>query len=176
MKILEKEFVSNVDHCGSHKFVQMKREGDVAVYCRYQSDNAIFGYEVFRIKVVKEGSPLPGGAIVKEDYEVYPSKNSFGKTALYFATCEALNVDKLITSFNERFNKEADNDVIKDTSEFVIPGSEFTVKMLMSVNPKKNYNDCYLYLKENLNKTITQVDKSVKPKGKGKPSNYYIKL
>jgi len=175
MKILEKEFVSNVDHCGSHKFVQVKRDKDVAVYCRYKMDNSIFGYEIFKIKVVKEGSPLPGGIFVKEDYEVYPSKNAFGKTAMFVTARQVYNTDKLLEMFYKR-HKEPGEESVKDTSAFVLPKGKFTVKMLMTQNPIKNYNDCYLYLRTQLNKTIKQVEVETESKGKGKPSNYYVQI
>jgi len=178
MKTLEKEFISNVDHCGKHRFVQLKREGDVAVYCRYKLDGIIFGYEVFRIKVVKEGSPLPGGIFVEEDYEVYPSKNAFGRTAIFFATRNEIKADSIYKIFIDRFgdNNEPISGEVKDTSVFVVPSGEFTIKMLMKQNANKSYNDSYSYIKSQIDKTIKVVNGPALEKGKGKPAKYYAKM
>tara|TARA_R110000868_G_scaffold404172_1_gene682076 strand:- start:1112 stop:1459 length:348 start_codon:yes stop_codon:yes gene_type:complete len=106
MKLLKKEFVSNVDHCGDHKFVQLKRTNSIAVYARYKMDGWIFGYEVFKIKTVKAGSPLPNNTVVAEDYESYPGKNAFGKTAMFFsAGNKKTDPENLYNIFVKRFGE-----------------------------------------------------------------------
>jgi hypothetical protein len=84
MKDLEKSFKTNADGSGLQTFEQVKRNDIVAVYKRIRDDGTTFGYEVFYIKIVKAGSPLPGGGVVAEDYVSYPGKSAFGKTAYFY--------------------------------------------------------------------------------------------
>jgi hypothetical protein len=81
MKTLEKQFVMNADKTGKMNFSEVKREDDVAIYQRTRLDGTPFNYEVFIVKKVKAGAPLPGGAVEKVDRECYPGANSFGHTA-----------------------------------------------------------------------------------------------
>jgi hypothetical protein len=67
---------------------QIKRNEIVAIY--QQSHNEIVGgFEVFRIKIRCKGESLPGGDVEMEDREVYPSANSFGKSAYFCFTLAA---------------------------------------------------------------------------------------
>jgi hypothetical protein len=81
MKKLQVEFKSNVDLCGLHTFKQIKTNGIAAIYQRIRSDGTTHSFEAFKIKVVKAGAPLPNGTVVLEDYQPYPGKSVFGKTA-----------------------------------------------------------------------------------------------
>lgn len=88
MKLLQKEFVANVDKTGDMKFIQLRKDKGVALYERRRFDKSLFGYEVFIVKTVEAGSPLPGGSTVEETYEQYPGASAFGKTAYAPATLE----------------------------------------------------------------------------------------
>ncbi len=81
MKKLENQFVMNADMVGNNIFTQVKRENDVVIYHRTNMDGRHRSYEVFIIKTVLEGSPLPNGIFAKETYESYPRKSAFGRTA-----------------------------------------------------------------------------------------------
>ena len=83
MKNLEKRFVCNTDKSGDNTFVEAFRQDNVAVYDRYDTEGKYRGSEVFIVKVVKEGAPLPNGTFVSESYEQYPGTHAFGKTAWY---------------------------------------------------------------------------------------------
>ena len=81
MKKLQKEFTGNYDKVGMNKFVQIRKENGVAIYQRFNTDGTPRSYEVFIIKTVPKGAPLPNGKLVEESYEQYPGANAFGKTA-----------------------------------------------------------------------------------------------
>ncbi len=81
MKKLQKEFTGNYDKVGMNKFVQIKKENNVAIYQRFNTDGSHRSYEVFIVKDVPKGAPLPNGKTVEESYEQYPGANAFGKTA-----------------------------------------------------------------------------------------------
>jgi hypothetical protein len=81
MKKLQKEFTGNYDKVGMNKFVQLRKENGVAMYERFNTDGTTRSYEVFIIKTVPKGAPLPNGKTVEESYEQYPGANAFGKTA-----------------------------------------------------------------------------------------------
>jgi len=81
---LQTEFVMNADESGDHVFTQLKRDGNVCLYRRTKAlDGRKMGFEVFVTKTVKAGAPLPGGGFVEKDYESYPGKSAFGKTAWF---------------------------------------------------------------------------------------------
>lgn len=175
MKTLEKEFIRNVDSCGDHRFTQVDRSSDMALYIRRKLDGRIFGYECFKVKIVKAGTSLPGGAIVDEDYEVYPSKHAFGKTAMFISANKEIKTSTIVGLFNSRHNILDENDSIQPTYEFNIPNEEFTIKMLMAVNPSKSYIECYQFVNLQLGTSLKLLGTKSSPSGKGKPSNYYTK-
>jgi len=100
MKKLQKEFSGNYDKVGLNKFIQIRKENGVAVYERYNTDGTLRGYEVFIVKVVPKGAPLPNGKTVEESYEQYPGANAFGKTAY---DCRTL--DQVERRFDELVEK-----------------------------------------------------------------------
>jgi len=100
MKLLKKEFIHNADKTGDMKFIQLRKENGVALYKREKLDGALFGYEVFAIKTVEAGSPLPGGSTVEETYEQYPGASAFGKTAYAPATLQ--HAEKLFSQLIEK--------------------------------------------------------------------------
>ena len=81
MKKLQKEFTANYDKVGNNKFVQLRKEDGVAMYERLNMDGTHRIYEVFIVKVVEKGTPLPGGNKVQETYEQYPGCAAFGRYA-----------------------------------------------------------------------------------------------
>lgn len=118
MKKLQLEFQSNVDQCGLHTFKQIKRSKNTAIYERIRKDGTVHSYETFKIKVVKAGSPLPNGSVVMEDYEAYPGKSSFGRTAY---SCKSLEraeqrYDELETIANEN-TEDIDDDAVSSPSD-----------------------------------------------------------
>jgi hypothetical protein len=80
---MQTEFITNADACGDHVFTQIARKGDICLYKRTGvADGRPKGLELFKVKLVKAGAALPGGNVVEADYESYPGKSAFGKTAL----------------------------------------------------------------------------------------------
>jgi len=174
MKTLEKEFIRNVDMCGDNRFVQVKREGDFCAYIRYKIDKSVFGYELFKVKVVKAGSRLPNNTLVEEDYEVYPSKHAFGKTASFYSFKNEININSLFKTFVSTFKSHDEKEIVNITNEIILSNEPFSVKTLMTLNPTKSYLECYQYIKENLDKTIVFIEKV--PSSRGKPTNLYKKI
>ncbi len=85
---LQKQFVTNADGCGDHVFTQLERSGNFAVYSRknVKTDKVVW-FEVVTIKTVKAGTVFAKGSAPTEfDYESYPGKSSFGRTAWAPAT------------------------------------------------------------------------------------------
>ena len=137
MKQLKLEFVKNCDGCGKHKFVQLRREGDVCLYERLKMDGNHFGYEVFITKTVKAGSPLPGGLKVEEDYEQYPGSSQWGKTAFSPST---------LSGAEERFAElVAKSKVLSDAREqTAVTGKRVRARKIvnvMKVKPVKSVGD-----------------------------------
>lgn len=81
MKDIPVKFVKNCDMVGNNTFVQVKKQGNVYMYRRERMDGSFKSYEVFLGKFIAKGTPLPGGAIEKEDRIQYPGSAQFGKTA-----------------------------------------------------------------------------------------------
>lgn len=88
MKTLPLRFQKNCDHVGVNTFVQVKREGNVAMYQRLNKDGTTRSYEVFLVKTRLKGQPLPNGTVEAEDREVYPGAKSFGRFAVDCKTLE----------------------------------------------------------------------------------------
>jgi hypothetical protein len=91
MKSLQKTFQTNADKMGTHQFTLIKRTSTVAMYRRDWLDGKLHSYEVFKVKTVKAGAPLPGGSFVQEDYESYPGKGGFGRYGYSCKTLERAN-------------------------------------------------------------------------------------
>ena len=49
----------------------------------------LIGYELFKTKIVKAKSNLPGGWNIKNDYEKYPVANDFGFSAKFIGGINA---------------------------------------------------------------------------------------
>lgn len=82
---LQTLFVMNANKVGDNVFKQLKRVGNICLYSRTPiHDEEPRWWEVIITKVVKEGTPLPGGAKVEADYENYPGASSFGLTGWFY--------------------------------------------------------------------------------------------
>lgn len=158
MKDIPKHFVANNDKVGNCNFDLVKKDGAVYMYHRTNMDGSHRSYEVFHSKFVAKGTPLPGGAVEKEDRMQYPGSAAFGRTAF---DCKSL--DHAEQRFDELVKRAKSSKANADTDdtnkvkrgrgrkrmslELVLPptGQRFTKKQLMntlnkSVNPSVVYN------------------------------------
>jgi hypothetical protein len=184
MKKLEKKFTMNADKSGDNIFTQLKRENGVAIYRRDRLDGTFKSYEVFIIKTVEKGSPLPNGKTVEETYESYPGAASFGKTA---SDC------RILDSAEERFdeylekvkNREESAEESKRTgkpnrgkrtkvkTKINLPKTRFTMKMLIT-ETGLTQPQLYPIVKQWLKESLITVVESVKAEGgRGRPSFVY---
>ena len=162
----------NADKCGDHTFTQIRRERNVAAYRRNRVDNGFFqGIEVFLIKVVKAGAPLPGGGMVAEDYEQYPGASAFGKHAWSFGgvekdamTAAMERFDNLLQAGIESAAAEAAVDeavpvarVAKGEVTLKLPDHPFTQKELAAFNGIDNYKAVYSDLQKMLSTGVLKV-------------------
>ncbi len=170
MKTLEKTFVKNCDKSGDHKFIQVRRDGNVCLYRRETLEGRLIGFEVFTTKVIKAGTPLPGGGAEVEDREPYPGKSSFGRTAWQISGPDS---DKRA---NERFEAlvkgdvkveeeiEVDSEetvqvarVVKGEVTLKLPDHPFTQKELAAFNNIENYKAVYGDLQKMLSTGVLKV-------------------
>ena len=187
MKKLEKEFTGNYDRVGMNRFVQLRKENGVAIYERYNTDDTLRSYEVFIVKVVPKGSPLPNGKVVEESYEQYPGANAFGKTAY---DCRSLaqaeeRFDQLVQKVKD--SAEAKEEAIKsgkpnrgkrtsNKKTVVVPekGSKFNMKLLIT-NTGLAQPVLFPIVKEWEKNGLIKVNGYIKPEGgKGRPATEYI--
>lgn len=185
MKKLEKRFTMNADKVGDNIFTQIKREGGVAIYERAWPDGRIKGYEVFIIKTVEKGTPLPNGKQVEETYESYPGAASFGKTA---SDCRSLaqaeeRFEEYLVKVKNREEAAEESKrtgkpnrgkrVAKDKPAVKLPKDKFTMKMLIS-DTGLTQPQLYPIVKQWLADKLVEVVESVKAEGgKGRPSMVY---
>ena len=161
MKQLEKTFVKNCDGYGNHTFTQIRREGIIAAYRRNRvKDGTPVGYEVFLIKTVKAGSPLPGGGMVAESYEQYPGAAAFGRHAWSISWGPSAEA-RVNRKFEELLKgeipvvevegEETEIEIIpvirvgkrKDRRPLNLPDYPFSQKELASLNGIENYKEVY---------------------------------
>lgn len=203
MKKLELEFVSNVDKLGLHKFRQLKRDGNVAMYERRPVivstknqrrtetvSNYVHSYEVFVVKVTKAGTVFAAGASpTGEDRESYPGYASFGKFAFSCKTLERaeFRYTELLQRQNEKQQCEHDDAVESDASKskrgrkakiinMPIPrrGATFSMKNLMQWSGQSQPN-LYIRLKRMIEQDLVRVAGTVEKlvKTRGKPEVLY---
>jgi hypothetical protein len=111
---IQTQFITNADGNGDHVFSLVKRHGNVCIYKRTNiSDGRPSGFEVFESKVVKAGTSFGGGSVIQNDYESYPGKSSFGKSAWF-----CMSLDRAEQRFNQLTAPKA--------PQYVIPQGEFT--------------------------------------------------
>jgi hypothetical protein len=188
MKKLQKEFTGNYDKVGMNKFVQIRKENGVAMYERFNTDGTHRSYEVFIVKVVPKGAPLPNGKTVEESYEQYPGANAFGKTAYDCRSMAAAEerFDQLVikakdsaeakeeaakTGVRNRGRRGASKKIKLDMT--LNKGTKFTAKFLMTV---LGVTQPVLFpiIKQWEKDGVIKVNGSVKCEGKGRPSTEYI--
>lgn len=188
MKKLQKEFTGNFDRVGNTKFIQLKKENGVAIYERQNMDGSFRSYEVFIVKVIEKGTPLPGGNTVQETYEQYPGCAAFGKTAY-----DCKTIDTAEARFEELVKKvKNSNDAKEESIKSGKPvkrgrkasakmnvkmtlnkGSKFTISMLSTYT---GVNTVYIRkaVKEWLADGVITVTGEVKSEtGRGKSSTEY---
>lgn len=146
MKTLEPSFQMNADKTGIQTFSLVKREKDIAMYVRKTSEGRIYGYEVFKIKVVFAGTKFPNGVIVPETFESYPGCHAFGRLAFFYIKEEPANARfaKLLkdSSFLDMTDEEREippapqkrGRKTLDRSAIVIPKTNFTIANLLEIN------------------------------------------
>ena len=186
MKKLEKEFTGNYDRVGMNRFVQLRKENGVAIYERFNTDDTHRSYEVFIVKVVPKGAPLPNGKTVEESYEQYPGANAFGKTAYDCRTLAQAEerFDQLVQKVKD--SAEAKEEAIKSgkpnkgrrgtKKTVVIPekGSKFNMKLLVT-NTGLAQPVLFPIVKEWEKNGLNKVNGYVKAEGgKGRPSIEYL--
>jgi hypothetical protein len=186
MKQLLKTFVKNCDHCGNHTFTQLRREGSAAVYRRNKvADGRFEGIEVFLLRTIKEGSPLPGGGQVAETYEQYPGAAAFGRRAWSFTGIEAAATRAAMARFEcllkgtapivetEPEDEEMETVPVLRVSRSLtprrqlnLPDKPFSQKELAAFNGIENYKEVYTDLQRMLgNGTLVLGDKREKKDG-----------
>ena len=188
MKKLQKEFTGNYDKVGMNKFVQIRKENNVAIYQRFNTDGTPRSYEVFIVKVVPKGAPLPNGKFVEESYEQYPGANAFGKTAF-----DCRDIGQAEERFDQLVIKAKDSADAKEEAAktgvrnrgrrgsgtkikldmTLKSGTKFTAKFLMSV---LGVTQPVLFpiIKQWEKEGSIKVNGSVKGEGKGRPATEYI--
>lgn len=121
---------------------QITRSDRAAIYARSRVNepDTIHGYEVFLIKTIEAGSPLPGGKTVAETYESYPGSTAFGKTAWFYPTEEtarrrfdALNQDSAAPR-NAHNLIRTPTDIILTASVMSWPAEPFSITELAAQN------------------------------------------
>lgn len=124
----------NADKLGDHTFKQLRKQDGVALYERIKNGRH-YDYEVFVVKTVVAGAPLPNGKKVEESYEAYPGSASFGKTAW-----SVQNFDRAVQKFDELVAKmksevgqpKRRGRKSKVVASFELPKTKFTMRDLIA--------------------------------------------
>lgn len=186
MKDIPEKFVKNCDLVGNNTFIQIKKEGNVYMYRRERMDGTVKSYEVFLGKFIAKGTPLPGGAVEKEDRIQYPGSAQFGKTA-YDCKTEAQAEQRFEELLKKSANQaEAKEESIKSgkpnkgrrgTKKTVnVPekGSKFNMKLLIT-NTGLAQPVLFPIVKQWEKDGLIKVNGYVKAEGgKGRPSIEYL--
>ena len=161
MKNLKLTFVKNCDGCGNHTFTQLRREGNIAAYRRNRvKDGRFMGVEVFLIKTVKEGAPLPAGGHITEAYEQYPGASAFGRHAWSFTGTDVAATKAAMSQFDSLLKGQTPivegEDEEMETVPVIrvsksstprrkldFPAAPFTQKQLAAHNGIDNYKEVY---------------------------------
>jgi hypothetical protein len=186
MKTLEQNFVMNADKCGNHKFTQVRREGMICMYQRIKIEtDRLHSVEVFVTKLVKAGSPLPGGGTVAEDYEQYPGASSFGRTAWSTNSIEGGNIifNRLLAKnvpVVEGENEETELVTVArvtqpkgDRRGLKWPEGPFTQKQLAAFNEIGNYKEVYTDLQRALANGTLKVSEQTHEVNRGRAAKMF---
>lgn len=198
---LQTEFLLNADKCGENAFIQVKRSGPICLYKRVGMDGRPRELELFKVKTVKAGAPLPGGAKVEKDYESYPGASSFGRTALsiggvgaeqratqlfeVWAANPELSAVELSQNQSSQpvAGKPAAQAVVKvaksrqrvdKDATYVIPDGEFTQADFAKANNMPERGRVYGILQQQV-KSGKVKPVGLKKVGKGRPSAYFAR-
>jgi hypothetical protein len=168
---------------------QIKRTETVAMYSVTNKDGKLVGYEVFTVKTRLKGQPLPGGLFEEEDREVYPSANSFGKTAWApGGLAQAESIYANLVNGKGAHDVEAveneDNDAEevtpvktrqkKERPALTVPVVEFSVKELAEQNDV-DYPIAAVFVKEALIDNLISFVREERRNVKGKATKIYKK-
>jgi len=175
MKLLQKEFTMNADRSGDQVFKQLRKESGVALYERLK-DGRHYDYEVFVIKTIAAGTPLPNGKKVEVTYEQYPGAAQWGKSAWSPVTLEQANVmfDNVVAKLQSEVGQpKRRGRKSKITKEIVLPRGKFTMKALIA---KTGLTQPVLYLRlQKLVKsgTVIEVGRIKTDSGRGRLAVIY---
>jgi hypothetical protein len=198
MRTLELERVWTGDGRGTQFAVtqtQVKRTDTVALYKITLKNGAPGGYEVFMVKIVEGGTPLPGGGDVEESYEQYPTANRFGRTAWHIGSLEYAEkvYGNLVAG---RKSSDCDTDAEgEDATEvsteprvagqrgrtkgprpqLTVPVMEFSVKELAELN-KVEYTVASIFVKESVESKTIKFVRPERRASRGKETNIYAKV
>jgi hypothetical protein len=155
---------------GARLLTQVKRNDKVALYSKTVENGGIQeGYEVFLIKMRYKGDKLPGGLVEEEDREVYPSANSFGKTAWQIST-----LARAEEKFEALTKCEIEDESVKEPITLMVPVGEFTVGEMAEAN-KIEYPKAFLFIKSAVEAGSVKFVREERRNAKGKPSKIYSK-
>ena len=126
MKKLQKEFTGNYDKVGMNKFVQLRKENGVAMYQRFNTDGSPRSYEVFIVKVIPKGAPLPNGKTVEESYESYPGSAQLVEKVKISAEAKEESIKTGKPNKGRRISSN------KKTVSIPSKGTKFTTKFLVT--------------------------------------------
>lgn len=171
MKTLEIEKIWTGDGFGQNEAItlrQIKRTDTVAMYERITKSNLSQGFEVFVVRVVEAGTPLPGNVTVQESYEQYPSANRFGKTAWCVQNLQ--KADAL-------FEKLANTVLVVEAKEVSLdlPNGEFTTNELAEQNGV-DYLIATKFIKDACTSNRVRFVREERRNAKGKASKIYATL
>jgi hypothetical protein len=187
MKTLQKTFVMNADKCGNHNFTQIRREGNICCYQRNKVDNGkLHSIEVFIVKVIKAGAPLPGGGRVEEDYEQYPGAHAFGRSAWSTNTVQRANqiFDGLLAK-TVAIEEDDESELVtvarvsqpkgqpKERKALKWPEGPFTQKQLAAHNSIDNYKEVYTDLQRALASGVLKISEQVHDVARGRSAKMF---
>lgn len=199
---LQTEFITNADACGDHVFTQIARKGNICLYKRTGvADGRPKDLELFKVKTIKAGAALPGGNVVEKDYESYPGKAAFGKSAMSIG---GIGADERATQLFDIWaanpdlnplevseaakgqpvtNPIAEQAVVRvaktrvrsdKNAVYVIPDGEFTQADFAKANGLPERGRVYGILQQQVKSgLVTPV--GLKKSGKGRPQAYFVK-
>lgn len=199
---LQTEFILNADKCGDHVFRQVKRSGPICLYSRTDvSDGRPRGLELFKVKTVKAGAPLPDGSVVEKDYEQYPGGAAFGRSALsiggigaeeranqlfeiWSANPDLSTVDLMSSQTTTSTSETASQAIVTivkarrvrsdKNAVYVIPDGEFTQADFAKANGMPERGRVYGILQQQVKSGLV-TPAGLKKSGKGRPQAYFTK-
>jgi hypothetical protein len=172
-----------------HIFKQVKRQGGICLYKRIGlADGRAKGFELFKVKLIKAGTPLPGNNTVEADYEQYPGKSLFGKSALFIGGIDAeARAEELFAKWaaspesvsivsTTKLPKAYSRKLMADNTVYAIPAGEFTQTDFAHANGMPERGKVYNVLQTQVAKGIIKALGLKKlDGGKGRGTAYFVK-